>query len=494
RLRFMLTTPVFELVNAMEDVSIRQNYSHRVTKRSNDELGVLSDGFNSMIDEIQSGHQKLQQAHDELENRVAQRTQELQTINVELVRAKDAAEASNRAKSNFLANMSHEIRTPMTAILGYTDLLQEIDLSRSARGDYIGTIRRNATHLLAIVNDILDVSKIEAGKMTVEHIKCSLFEIVADLLSLMRARAAQKNLNLSVTYEGAIPESIETDPTRLHQILMNLVGNAIKFTSTGEVRLVIKTTTCSDNYRHLQFDVIDSGVGMAQAQVGEIFKPFSQADESMTRRFGGTGLGLTISQALAKRLGGGIVVESQIGRGSTFSFAINPGTLTGVRMIENCEESVVPTAPQPVEPPPKLNGNILLVEDGLDNQRLISVILKKAGARVDLAENGKMGMDKALEALKISTPYDIILMDMQMPIMDGYSATRCLRDLDYQGTIIALTAHAMGHDRQRCLDAGCDDYTTKPINRTKLLELLSSYLEIRNNSSPEKAIGKSLTV
>ncbi|MFT5528199.1 MAG: signal transduction histidine kinase, partial [Pirellulaceae bacterium] len=236
RLRFMLTTPVFELVNAMEDVSIRQNYSHRVTKRSNDELGVLSDGFNSMIDEIQSGHQKLQQAHDELENRVAQRTQELQTINVELVRAKDAAEASNRAKSNFLANMSHEIRTPMTAILGYTDLLQEIDLSRSARGDYIGTIRRNATHLLAIVNDILDVSKIEAGKMTVEHIKCSLFEIVADLLSLMRARAAQKNLNLSVTYEGAIPESIETDPTRLHQILMNLVGNAIKFTSTGEVR------------------------------------------------------------------------------------------------------------------------------------------------------------------------------------------------------------------------------------------------------------------
>jgi CheY-like chemotaxis protein len=373
--------------------------------------------------------------------------------------------------------MSHELRTPMTSILGYTELLQEVDLTHTIRTDYVHTIRRNASHLLAIINDILDLSKIEAGKMTMEHIDASLFEIVADVVSLMRPRAAQKNLELNVVYDGAFPARFTTDPTRLHQILMNLIGNAVKFTKKGEVRLVAKLIDGPDHSKRLQFEIIDTGVGMSQEKVAEIFKPFSQADESMTRKFGGSGLGLSISQAFAERLGSGIEVQTEVGRGSNFSFNVETGPLDNVPLLENCTESVMPMKPQTSAASPTFNARILLVEDGPDNQRLISVILKKAGATVDVAENGKIGLDKALAAVDESAPYDIILMDMQMPVMDGYSATSRLRDADYPGTIIALTAHAMSHDRKKCMDAGCDDYTTKPINREKLLQLIKAYID-----------------
>jgi len=335
-------------------------------------------------------------------------------------------------------------------------------------------VRRNAEHLLGLIGDILDLSKIEAGKLQIEPTRCSPVQLVAEVVSLMRTQAAAKQLRLKTELADPLPETVLTDPLRLRQMLVNLVSNAIKFADQGEVRLAVRLIADNGPPR-LRFDVTDTGIGMNEEQIEKLFQPFSQVDSSSTRKFGGTGLGLALSKHLAEVLGGSIEVRSTPGKGSTFSVTIDPGPLDGNRMIRGAREAVVQprsTAAPADADQPTLQDRILLAEDGLDSQRLISMLLRKAGFQVTAVENGQVAIEATLAAREAGKPFDVILMDMQMPVMDGYEATRQLRSMGYRGPIIALTAHAMSSDRQKCLEAGCDDYLPKPIERHDLLQIV----------------------
>lgn len=388
------------------------------------------------------------------------------------------AQAANQAKSEFLANMSHEIRTPMTAILGYADLLgneHDLHADREQALEAIRIIQDNADHLLTIINDVLDMSKIEAGQVKLEWIETHPIQVAEEVANLLRPRAEGKGIQLQVRYETSLPERIFSDPTRLRQILINLVGNALKFTEIGSVQIRL---SCDPDAEILEIGVVDTGIGMTAEQRAVIarFEAFSQADSSMTRRFGGTGLGLRISNALAEMLGGGLRVESEFGKGSTFAIQLPTGSLSGTRMIERGVADAQkmrkehPAAPAQADLParPLVDRTVLLAEDGPDNQRLIRFHLKKAGAEVLLAENGQIAVDMMRQLQEADLP-DVILMDMQMPELDGYEATRQLRELGFELPILALTAHAMAGDRERCLDAGCNDYLTKPVDRKVLV-------------------------
>ncbi len=401
----------------------------------------------------------------------------------ELEKAHAKAEAAVHSKSEFLANMSHEIRTPMTAILGYTDLLTEPGISAGDLKNYVATIRRNGEHLLTIINDILDMSKIESGKMTIEKIECSPGQILSDVLSLLMERAKSKGLALKAELDGPIPKVIETDPTRLRQILINLVGNAIKFTDQGCIRVVVRLIDSPDGPdSSLSFDVIDTGIGMTEDQVATMFEAFLQADTTTTRKYGGTGLGLMISKRFANMLGGDLSASCESGRGCSFTATVAAGPLAGVEMIDSLDSiGVDATMDKPSVPgssaATSVSANVLLAEDSPDNQRLIRFVLRKAGMSVDVADNGLVAYEKALEAWRNGTPFDIVLMDMQMPEMDGYEATRNLRQEGYRGHIVALTAHAMSSDRDKCLAAGCDDYATKPINKDQLIKMIKRQVD-----------------
>ncbi len=408
----------------------------------------------------------------------------LNVINVtDLVQARQAAEAATHAKSEFLANMSHEIRTPMTAILGFADVLLEHSASATVSSEQVEaalTIKRNGEYLLTIINDILDLSKIEAGKMTVERIRCSPHQIVADVAALIGVRAEAKGLRFDVQYVGVLPDTICTDPVRIRQILINILGNAFKFTEVGGVELSVALDQCGPEPR-LQFDVRDTGIGMTPEQVSRLFAPFSQADASTSRRFGGTGLGLTISRRLAEMLGGHIeVVSSRTGHGTHMRFSVATGSLVGVTLLADPGQAVVVGATRSAKgllggSGPDSACRVLLAEDGPDNQRLIALYLRKAGAKVTVVDNGARAVAAALAARTGGTPFDVILMDMQMPELDGYEATRRLRDSGYDGAIVALTAHAMAQDRRKCLDAGCDEYASKPVDRELLVGCVQRY-------------------
>jgi PAS domain S-box-containing protein len=404
---------------------------------------------------------------------------------LKLAEAKQAAEEANRAKSQFLANMSHEIRTPLTAIMGYADVLVGA-LSKSEDRQAAAIIKRNGEHLLAVINDILDLSKIEANRFEVDRVACSPCQILAEVESLMSVGAGAKHLPLLFKGDGLLPETITSDPVRLRQILINLIGNAIKFTENGSVQVVMRLAAEPTTEPKLQIDVIDTGIGMSEQQVQRLFQPFVQADNSTTRRFGGTGLGLLISKRLAVTLGGDISISTAAGEGSTFRLTVATGPLDGIRCAEY-PERVLPSADQIAAPAPAaitLNCRVLLAEDGFDNQRLISLLLRKAGANVTVVENGQEAVDRVLAAQSghedaepgLTRPFDIVLMDLQMPVMDGYEATRRLRKRGFRGPILALTAYAMPQDIDHCLVAGCSAHLSKPIDRDTLLRTISRFL------------------
>jgi signal transduction histidine kinase len=396
-----------------------------------------------------------------------------------LLAMRDAATQANRAKSLFVANVSHEIRTPMTAILGYTDVLAEPGLDENERRDAIETLRRNGRQLLALVNDMLDLSRIEAGKLAVRSREVSPISVAQQVVALLRERARAKGLVLDLELAGDLPRAVWTDAVRLQQILVNLVGNAIKFTEQGSVRVAV-SLEAGDPAARLRFDVIDSGIGIAPADRERIFEPFSQVDASESRRYGGTGLGLTISSRLAHDLGGELALSSEPGRGSVFSL------LLPLREPTPAEREAAPASGAPAEAPargathaaapPLLRGRVLVAEDGADNQRLIARLLGRAGLEVEIAADGRLAVDRTLGAEREGRPFDAVLMDMQMPELDGYAATRALRDGGYTRPIIALSAHAMHEDRERCFTAGCDAFAPKPIDRLQLLDLLAQHL------------------
>ncbi|MBI3465240.1 MAG: response regulator [Planctomycetes bacterium] len=412
-------------------------------------------------------------SRQQLEEAVERRT-------IELRAAKEAAVRAAESKGQFLANMSHEIRTPLTTILGFTRLL--IDGGATVGSDesrrYLQIIRTSAEHQLGLVNDILDLAKIEAGRMSVHSVDCWPRRIVEEVLAALEHRAAEKGLKLEMAWPDAAPEVIRSDPARLRQLLLNLVGNAVKFTESGGVRVTGQAAQI-DGRPMLKLEVIDTGIGIAEEKLNTVFDPFVQADNSPSRAYGGTGLGLTISRKVAAALGGSLNVSSSLGKGSIFT------ALLDVSLPEPDESApVVSGDPQraasaaATHVPSNRRCRLLLVEDNTHNRELISIWLRRAGATVEAAENGKVAVEKALD-----NHFDAILMDMQMPVMDGYAATRLLRDRGYDRPIVALTAHALDEERERCFAAGCNDLLHKPIDFDRL-EAFVKQLEVSGKEAP----------
>lgn len=409
-------------------------------------------------------------------------------IEIKLIEAEKQANAASVSKTNFLANMSHEIRTPMNAILGFTELMLDEDQTVEERSKWIHTVQRNGDQLLKLIDEILDISKVESGRLEIEKVEVDVEGVLEDIRSLLRLQALDKGLDFRIDLDSSIPKMILSDQTRLRQILLNLIGNAIKFTSQGHVHVDVewKARDSMDLHSKMKFYISDSGVGINPAHTSHLFQPFMQEDSATTRNFGGTGLGLALSRQLARAMGGDVtLVDSVPGQGSTFLVEVNADPIEGTYFIEALnfhapanEREMSATGVK------KLEGmKILLVEDVQDNKALISHFLGAVGAQVDFADNGREGVEAALDK-----EYDAVLMDIQMPIMDGYEATRRLRAQGYERPVIALTAHALKEEMVKSMDAGCTYHLAKPVNFNQLIELLTGIFRDKGHREDHCAI------
>jgi PAS domain S-box-containing protein len=388
----------------------------------------------------------------------------------ELEAAKRAAEDAARAKAQFLANMSHEIRTPLTAIIGFAETMIDSHQTLTERAQAVDTIIRNGRHLQSLLNDILDFSKIRAHRIDLEQLEISLPDLLAGVVDVARAQIADKNLEFSIHFMPPLPLRIQTDPTRARQILFNLLGNAIKFTDTGAVRLIV---SFSPEQEQLLISVQDTGCGIEDARLQMLFEPFAQEDSSTTRRFGGTGLGLSISKELAEHMGGGIQVTSTVGVGSMFVATLATGQVAAADLVWDVNAFHRSSGVRPVRTTraPSLSGKVLVVDDNHANQELISLYLRRCGLEMETAGNGQEAVEKAQQDV-----FDLVLMDMRMPVMGGLDATELLRLTGFDKPIVALSANVDRSDIESALAAGCDAYLPKPIHLDAFYQMLVHYL------------------
>jgi len=402
--------------------------------------------------------------HD-LENEIAQRKKTEQ----ELIEARDEAVAATHAKESFLANMSHEIRTPLTAIIGFAEYALDQELPASERRTALNTIVGSGNHLLNIINDLLDFSKIEANSIEIDRIAMDPIQLAGDVQSLVLPLTNKKGLTIKLVYVFPLPASIVSDPVRIKQILINLCSNAIKFTERGEISIILEYDS---EHALMTYRVKDCGIGMTLEQQERIFDPFKQADSSITRRYGGTGLGLSLSRRLAQLLGGSLTVKSQPNVGSEFIVKVAVGDSQEAHFIQSLDQlGEREHDDQEMQEMTELCGEVLLAEDNENNQRLLTLYLTRMGLQVTHAENGAGAV-----TLASNRPFDLVVMDMQMPVMSGIDAVRQLRKGGYVQPIIALTANATSEDRRQCLEAGCNDFLTKPVTRENLYRVVAQFL------------------
>ena len=465
KLQHLISKPVLHLAEVTRRVTVDRDYGVRAQAAGRDEIGGLIEGFNEMLAQIQRRDAQLREHQEHLEAEVLSRTQELRNTNTELTSARDRAEEASRAKSEFLANMSHEIRTPLNGVIGMTELALETHLSDEQR-DYLQTARSSADTLLSVINDILDFSKIEAGRLDLDCVPFDIRSETENALKTVALRAHQKGLELACDVRPEVPEHVVGDPVRLRQVLVNLVGNAIKFTERGEVVTTVAMDAAQDDAMTLQFSVRDTGIGIPDEKLRSIFEAFTQADNSTTRRFGGTGLGLTISKRLVEMMGGRVWVESDEGRGTTFHFTVRLDAVAGER-------------PGAWMPAADVRGRrAMVVDDNATNRRILTEQLTALGMMVTCADGAQAALTELWRARAEAQPFDLIIMDFHMPEMDGLQLTERMRGLPgvVGSTILMLTSGGQSGDAARSRELGMAAYLTKPISQKTLYQVVAQVL------------------